>query len=567
MAANAVLSWLDEGDPRDVIVHKATQMCVHYQVQEPAVCFGIAEAYVVSFSLSPLQDEPLNDEHFQDTVMFIYKARKQAEMPLSSEDFCYLAMYPDGPYPGNFYEWSLNLKFLDTPPPRRSNALCKELSCCRREQGPPTEEGGGAGYWGDYRDCDSPPHAFTNLVQQAAASHPNLEYVMYTGDSVSHAGWACSVEENTQVMRYVLRELQAAFPDKLILPLLGNHEAHPGHSFPPQLNGTEEATFSWLYDETLREWTKLLSAQGAKVYKGGFYSIAVKPGLLVLAEKRGQKVHILAHVPGNDRGCVRHWRREYQRVLRRFQDTVIAQFHGHTHTDFYSLYYDSEDDTQVTGVAFTTGSATPYVDINPSYKVFTIEAERHFRVLDFETWYFNLTEANLAGSAVPPNWQKLYSFNEAYGTTFTLPDELDNLATRLAADPELLQKYFRHHVSLGDRSLANMCDPECRIRLLGDIVSYDPDNTTKLKNLLVKGGGVAGHGSSSHFPGVLLTMPQTVTLAAMRCTRASSSSGNMDVVPYASLNEYSFCQLGGTAEPARFASVRLKYQDSASSTR
>jgi sphingomyelin phosphodiesterase len=63
-----------------------------------------------------------------------------------------------------------------------NNALCKELSCCRKEQGQPSDKSEEAGYWGDYRDCDSPPYAFTNLVQQAAKSHP-VSFIKYSSTS------------------------------------------------------------------------------------------------------------------------------------------------------------------------------------------------------------------------------------------------------------------------------------------------------------------------------------------------------------------------------------------------
>jgi sphingomyelin phosphodiesterase len=53
-----------------------------------------------------------------------------------------------------------------------SNARCQEPTCCRNDTLGPVRPGGGAGYWGDYRDCDTPFHAFANLVEQAAQSHP-----------------------------------------------------------------------------------------------------------------------------------------------------------------------------------------------------------------------------------------------------------------------------------------------------------------------------------------------------------------------------------------------------------
>jgi hypothetical protein len=49
------------------------------------------------------------------------------------------------------------------------NAVCDDLNCCRFDQGLPANSSAEAGYWGDYRDCDTPYHAFEDMVRQAAS--------------------------------------------------------------------------------------------------------------------------------------------------------------------------------------------------------------------------------------------------------------------------------------------------------------------------------------------------------------------------------------------------------------
>ena len=67
---------------------------------------------------------------------------------------------------------------------------------------------------------------------------------------------------------------------------------------------------------------------------------------------------------------------------------------------------------------------------------------RFQQVLDVESWFFNLTEANLAGPDVVPSWRQLYSFNEAFGTTHMRPADLDQLVYRMVADTALQYQYF-----------------------------------------------------------------------------------------------------------------------------
>jgi len=62
--------------------------------------------------------------------------------------------------------------------------------------------------------------------------------------------------------------------------------------------------------------------------------------------------------------------------------------------------------------------------------------------MDHETWYYNLTEANLAGADVAPIWQKLYSFKEAFGLESLHPKVLDQFVHALAKDSVLQDKYY-----------------------------------------------------------------------------------------------------------------------------
>lgn len=64
-------------------------------------------------------------------------------------------------------------------------------------------------------------------------------------------------------------------------------------------------------------------------------------------------------------------------------------------------------------------------------------------MLDYETWFYNLTQANLGGEDVAPEWQQLYSFRDLFGVQSLFPMELDDLVTRMIADPQLLDLYIK----------------------------------------------------------------------------------------------------------------------------
>lgn len=63
-------------------------------------------------------------------------------------------------------------------------------------------------------------------------------------------------------------------------------------------------------------------------------------------------------------------------------------------------------------------------------------------VIDTHEWTFNLTEANLAEDAVP-NWYKLYSFRESFGTSSLAHEEFSELLPKMAANHNLLDEYHK----------------------------------------------------------------------------------------------------------------------------
>lgn len=160
---------------------------------------------------------------------------------------------------------------------------------------------------------------------------------------------------------------------------------------------------------------------------------------LLLAEKSGEKVHILGHIPPNTASCIRAWNREYDKLIRQFSHIISGHFVGHTHSDEFTVI-NSEDDVPVPlNVAWGGGSGTSFVGLNSNYRLYTVESDT-FEVVDFETYIFNLTEANLTPDQ-PPKWFKEYSFRDAYGVTDLSPYSVGKLVNEtFRHDRRLLHK-------------------------------------------------------------------------------------------------------------------------------
>lgn len=94
-------------------------------------------------------------------------------------------------------------------------------------------------------------------------------------------------------------------------------------------------------------------------------------------------------------------------------------------------------------------------------------------VADFETWIFNLTEANLTPEQ-RPRWFKEYSFKEQYGMTSLSLENMNNLLTRMVTtDKHLIQDFNR----LKSKTFNNdSCDNGCIqnvLRILTKSEMYD----------------------------------------------------------------------------------------------
>lgn len=352
------------------------------------------------------------------------------------------------------------------------NAVCGRGACCRKNQGKPSNESSAAGKWGDYRDCDTPWEAVVDLVQQIKRQHKKIDIIYYTGDIVDHFSWEITKQGNTDSIKKVFKLFRDNFQNIPIFPVLGNHEAYPSNVFAPTTVTSPEVSIKWLYDLANEEWESWLPSTTKKtIQEGGYYTVLVNPGfrivalnnnicyhsnwwilhdtlyfteqlqwlhdVLMAASLDSEIVHILGHVPSNDPYCYKGWTKSYRAIVNKFQNVIASQFNGHSHVDEFNLYY-SEDNTTPISTAWNGASATTFAYLNPNYRVYYADSETH-EILDFETWIYNLTEANLTPDQ-NPRWFKEYSFKEEYGLKDLSPKSIDGLVKRFATDRELLFK-------------------------------------------------------------------------------------------------------------------------------
>merc|ERR1719285_46947 len=355
---------------------------------------------------------------------------------------------------------------------------CGLPCCCLNSTGKAGEGEPAAGYWGDYK-CDLPQPTFRALMEHIVASHEDLDYVIYTGDAPAHDVWLQTPERNLAHQTTVLDALNSFFPALPVFLTLGNHEGFPVNSFPTATDRNSVVSGDWLYGSLANmSWAENIDQAARDTFsQNGFYSTLVRPGLRIIginnnfcvgmnflmmmdfsdpadqlawmvqellkAEEVGEKVHILAHHPPSS--CLPGWAREYTRVINRFQATITAQFHGHTHTDWFLVFHNESGSPSNT--AFVGPSVTPYTDHNPEYRIYTVDANPespHFGlVLDHETWSMDLSSAETESEV--PVWSKLYSASSSLGLAGPSPQDWLQVLRTADTDPALFQRMVRYH--------------------------------------------------------------------------------------------------------------------------
>ena len=84
----------------------------------------------------------------------------------------------------------------------------------------------------------------------------------------------------------------------------------------------------------------------------------------------------MSHIPPGNSDCWTIFSREFAKIINRFESTVAAQFYGHTHNEEYKVFYDAVNPSRAVNVAFVGGSLTTYSDMNPGYRVYTVDGPR-----------------------------------------------------------------------------------------------------------------------------------------------------------------------------------------------
>lgn len=246
-------------------------------------------------------------------------------------------------------------------------------------------------------------------------------------------------------------------PVSLVYGTAGNHEAHPANSYRPKSVGRGS---EWIYKLLSSEWSRWVGIDAAKeASEMGVYStlypgsklrvISINTNLYYLsnfwiyqdmaqhsgandaqlswlvgeldaAERAGERVYIIGHMPLGDESMQLDASNYLDQVVARYSSTIAAMFFGHTHVDTFEISYSdykARSAEKAVAMSYIGPSLTPMSGM-PAFRVYDVDAET-FSVMETTTYVANMSEPGFQTTG--PVWAKLYSAKEAYGMALRPP--------------------------------------------------------------------------------------------------------------------------------------------------
>ena len=156
----------------------------------------------------------------------------------------------------------------------------------------------------------------------------------------------------------------------------------------PENESKASFTKAGFYSKQILPNLKLISLNSNFGYRMNFWNVfnPIDPGNqlswlineLEQAEKQNNSVMIISHLPPSNE-CIGSWTHNYIRIVERFKKVIVGHFNGHTHKDEIGVVYSKKQTSNgavnyPVGAVFMAPSITTYSNLNPAYRIFTLDS-------------------------------------------------------------------------------------------------------------------------------------------------------------------------------------------------
>ncbi|CAF3441417.1 unnamed protein product [Fusarium graminearum] len=502
-------------------VHTLQNVCKKSKVEEPDVCEGTIELQgpIIAEALRNVAIGSKTAQHFCVTFLGLcqYPAIEEWDVPLPPDRSHLKRPVPSGQDPIKVVHYSdIHVDQLYT---EGSNAKCNKPICCRQvkiirhthkswtdfsrpftENDEPGKTDSPAGPFGEHT-CDSPVSLEHSMYQAIKEIVPDASFTIFTGDVVDHSIWNTTWDYNKHQIIESYENMDKHLG--IVYGTAGNHESHPTNAYQPSSIG---GASSWIYDLLAGAWSRWIGHEAASkaaqigaystkfphgnlrvislntnlYYRGNFWLFQRKmirdPSKqfdwlieeLHAAEKAGERVYIIGHMPPGDRNAFHDQSNYLNQIVNRYSSTIAAMFFGHTHRDHFQITYSEAPKKSFSNALLTSyvgPSLTPTSGM-PSFRVYDVDPIT-FAVLDATTYSADMNSPTYQTQG--PVWKKYYSAKETYGP-LTNPPLTDPKAELTAAFWHNITEVFEKDQTAFDNFMLRLsrgwkqpvCEDECR---------------------------------------------------------------------------------------------------------
>ena len=127
---------------------------------------------------------------------------------------------------------------------------------------------------------------------------------------------------------------------------------------------------------------------------------------------------------------------EFDKLLEKYQDVVVASFAGHTHSDEFRVINAAAKEPQF---VLVSSAISPIYNQNPGFRVVTFANDGSLR--DNTVYY--LTNLLFASGTTPGEWKREYTFSEQWKLPKLDGASLATLYTRIQSQPSTGDEWLR----------------------------------------------------------------------------------------------------------------------------
>jgi sphingomyelin phosphodiesterase acid-like 3 len=194
----------------------------------------------------------------------------------------------------------------------------------------------------------------------------------------------------------------------------------------------------------LLQWLESNLAQAKAAHEKIWLMFHIPPGMDVFTTTKQYLSQLLRSGSPNASACAKaivpmwvpSWTSQFDSLLERYQDTVIASFAGHTHADDFRLIHAAGTNELF---VLIDPPISPIFGQNPAFRVVTFE--RDGSLADQSTYY--LTNLEKASVTVSGTWEKEYTFSEQWKMRRLDAATLATLYKQIKKDPETRARWIK----------------------------------------------------------------------------------------------------------------------------